>query len=62
VYRGPCIGVIYTHPSRVGGIHALFSPTLSNKEKASAFICIGYVFKDRAEQTERKKKEKKESL
>jgi len=27
--RGPCIGIIYTHPSRVGGIQALFSPTIS---------------------------------
>ena len=24
--RGPCVGTIYTHPSRVGGIQALFSP------------------------------------
>jgi len=28
VYRGPCIGIIYTHPSRVGVIHPLFSPTV----------------------------------
>jgi len=27
--RGPCIGIIYTHPSRVGGIHPLFSPSIS---------------------------------
>ena len=27
VYRGPCIGIIYTHPFRVGGIHPLFPPT-----------------------------------
>ena len=25
--RGPCIGIIYTHPSRVGGIYLLFLPT-----------------------------------
>ena len=25
--RGPCIGIIYIHPSRVGGIHPLFPPT-----------------------------------
>ena len=24
--RGPCIGIIYTHPSRVGRIQKLFSP------------------------------------
>ena len=27
--RGPCIGIIYTHPFRVGGIQALFSPTVT---------------------------------
>ena len=26
--RGPCIGIIYTHPSRVGVIHPLFPPTV----------------------------------
>ena len=26
MYRGPCIGIIYTHPSRVGGIDPLFPP------------------------------------
>ena len=34
--RGPCIGIIYTHPSRVGGIHPLFSPSdTSHKIKLS---------------------------
>jgi len=32
MYRGlsrrPCIEIIYTHPSRVGGIHPLFSPSM----------------------------------
>ena len=28
--RSPCIGIIYTHPSRVGGIQALFSPTFKS--------------------------------
>jgi len=28
--RGPCIGSIYTHPSRVGDIEALFSPTVGD--------------------------------
>jgi hypothetical protein len=27
--RGPCVGIIYTHPSRVGGIQELFSPIIS---------------------------------
>ena len=28
VYRGPCVGIIYTHPSRVGGIQKIFSPII----------------------------------
>ena len=28
VYRGPCVVIIYTHPSRVGGIEQLFSPSV----------------------------------
>ena len=30
--RGPCIGIIYTHPSRVGGIHPLFPPIQINMD------------------------------
>ena len=37
--RGPCIGVIYTHPSRVGGIHALFSPTIIIRKDNSSGSC-----------------------
>ena len=36
--RGSCIGIIYTHPSRVGGIHALFSPTLYTVDDSLLFI------------------------
>jgi len=45
VYRGPprdpCIGSIYTHPSRVGGIHQLF-PLLQRKVhfSGSNHICL----------------------
>jgi len=32
--RGPCVGTIYAHPSRVGGIQALFSPTYNTDADA----------------------------
>ena len=30
--RGPCICIIYTHPSRVGGIHPLFPPIIISND------------------------------
>ena len=37
--RGPCIGVIYTHPSRVGGIQAMIlSYSLSNSNFCESLL------------------------
>ena len=42
--RGLCIGIIYTHPSRVGWIHLLFLPTTFSKFDSKDFIIWWWAF------------------
>ena len=51
MYRGPCVGIIYTHPFRVGGIQQLFPPSVGNRSCHQQNLQVGMELKSHQNKT-----------